>query len=137
MAGDTAKPPAPADPLASITASVITDVAILEPDGGRSLGAGDMQKAAAAIASLRTAQRSDGGAVNWAGARMMQARTADGLILSLQVVPAGEGALVRVTADAAPAATPVVQARSRAIRKVRGSAYRLDPVAGRSLLGSS
>jgi hypothetical protein len=128
------KPATPPDPLRSIQASAITSATLYDSGDPQPASAEHLRSVAAAIASMKAAPRIDGHAVNWAGARQVRARTADGLVLSLQVVPADAGALARVTADAQPG-NPESAARAKAIRGLRHNAYKLNNAAAVALLG--
>lgn len=127
----TREPEPPPHPLAGIEAADFIVVETLSPDGTRRLDGERLRRAAAAIASLKTAPRIDSRAVTWGSATMLRATTADGIAVSLQVKPVAGGAAVRVTAD------PVGKAAgpdAAAIRTLRLNAYRLGPEAAGVLL---
>lgn len=88
---------------------------------------------AAAIASLKVAPRFDGRGINWASATQVRAETADGIILTLQVVPADTGGMARITADPVPG-VPEAADRAQAIRALRHKAYKLDLRSAAALL---
>jgi hypothetical protein len=121
------------DPLAALDARDITSVKLFASGEVQATEIERRRAIAAAVASLRNAPRLDGRRINWAGATQVQARTADGLILSLQVVPADAGAVARVTADPAPGVEGAT-ARAAAIRALRHNAYKLNHAAAAALL---
>lgn len=113
------------DPLATLDASSITGVTLYRSGEPQPTEVERAQAIARAFASLKAAPKLDGRQINWASATQVRARTADGLVLTLQVVPADAGALARITADAA-VDQPEVERRARAIRKLRHNAYKLN-----------
>ena len=127
----TREPEPPPHPLARIEAADFVVVEMLSPDGTQRLGGERLRRAAAAIASLKTAPRIDSRAVTWGSATMMRATTADGIAVSLQVKSVAGGAAVRVTADPVGKAAG---ADAAAIRTLRLNAYKVGPRAADVLL---
>ena len=127
----TREPAPPPHPLARIEAADFVAVETLSPDGVQRIEGERLRRAAAAIASLKTAPRLDSRAVTWGSATLLRATTADGIAVSLQVKPVPGGAAVRVTADPVGKAAG---ADAAAIRTLRLNAYKLGPAAARALL---
>ncbi len=121
------------DPLASINAEAIVSTALFTGGEPQPMTAERKQAIASAVASLKAAPRLDGRKINWASATQVRARTTDGVMLTLQAVPADAGGVARVTADPIPGVAGAAD-RAQAIRALRHNAYKLDLAAAAALL---
>jgi hypothetical protein len=109
---------------------------LLRPDNIveiRSLSGGGRVPTASVLAELAEAPQRPAAGVNWAGARLLRVQLQDDVQLTMQVVPDGGDAWVRVTGDATRSGKgePLAQA----FRRLRTNALHVSGTSALALLG--
>lgn len=88
---------------------------------------------ASVLAELADAPQGPASGVNWTGARLLRIQLRDGVLVSMQVVPVGRDAWVRLTGDATQSGD--AQILARAFRRLRGNALHVSGTSSATLLG--
>lgn len=99
----------------------------------RSLAGGGPVPTASILTALADAPQRPAADVNWAGARLLSVRLRDEVQLTMQIVPDGRDAWVRITGDAIRPGKG--EALARAFRQLSNKALKVSGTSAVALLG--